>query len=375
MFLLVCLRRPSKLTSVVVPRSLVFCSLILLFGVLASICLSPYSKSLIVVYVSFLLLSLLVFSDNLKLSSRNLPIESLFYFIVLLVIIYEVISNYGMKSVMYINGAYDKNYLGIILFLFFTWCWTTGRKTGVLVCMLASAIIGSRNYVISLFLFVALEVWRVKRWDTNSSRFSEKNFIRPITFFSIFMAMLICIVLFSYWWSGSIVGSSTAAYQSGINDSSNAVRFNSDWYAFQYLLKKPSLLLYGFDNDIIRAMHIIQSSELNGTESALVGTFFNGYRIVQPHHVVLNMLLKEGCLFTVGYYAVLSCVFSRFLNRRNVAYWAPYLFACMFMHSLLTGYYLVFFLAVLSRSETTKTASLSHLLSIDARRSKSTSSL
>lgn len=375
LFLLVSIQRPSRIVALVVPRSLVFCWLVVVFGILASICFSPYSKSLMVVYVAFLLLSSLIFSDNLRLASNNIRIESIFYVIVLLVLICELIINFGKKSVMYINGAYDKNYLGILLFLFFAWCWATGRKTGVALCVLASAVIGSRNYTIMLLLFVIFEFLRVKQLETKEIRDFERKPIQPVVVFSIFILMLFFVIVFSYWWSNSVVGSNTAAYQAGINDSSNAVRFNSDWYAFQHLLRNHYLLLYGYDNDIIDAMHIIQSSELNGTESALIGTFYNGFRIVQPHHVILNMLLKEGCIFTVGYYAVLSCILSRFLNRHNLAYWVSYLFACMFMHSLLTSYYLIFFLAVLSRSETTKSASLSTYFRVATRRNRSIASV
>lgn len=361
LFLLICLQRPCKIASVKLPRMLLGCLLILAAGVLVTICLSPYAKSLMLTYVAFLLLALLIFSERLNLPSENMNIETFFYLFVFSIIVYEVASHVGASFPMYISGAYDKNYLGILLFLFFSWCWSTGRKLGVLACFTAAALIGSRNYVIMLGIFLILEFVRVRRDNNGSKKHGDEARLRPIAIFGLFVLMLLAIAAFSFWWSNSVVGSGTASYQAGMNDSSNAVRFNSDWYAIQHLFENPSLFLFGYDNDIISAMHIIQSSELNGTETALTGTFYNGFRIVQPHHAILNMLLKEGVLFTIGYYSVLAYIFFRYFNRHNAAYWVPYLFGCMFMHSLLAGYYLIFLLVVLARVSTAESRSLSRL--------------
>lgn len=362
LFLLVCLQRPCKIAVVKLSPNLIASLLILIAAVLVSICLSAYPKSLMLTYVAFLLLALLVFSERLDLRAENSRSESAFYVLTLCIVVYEVLSHVGAPFPMYVSGAYDKNYLGILLFLFFSWCWATGRKAGVLVCVIAAALIGSRNYVIMIALFVCLELLRARHRSQDKGGSGDDNaFLRPGTIFGIFILMLLGIAVFSFWWSSSVVGSGTAAYQAGMNDSSNAVRFNSDWYAIQHLFKNPSLVLYGYDNDIINAMHIIQSSELNGTESALTGTFYNGFRIVQPHHVILNMILKEGVLFTIGYYAVLACIFSRFFRKGNMAFWAPYLLGCMFMHSLLVSYYLVFLLMVLSRAAANQSHSLTNL--------------
>lgn len=370
LFLLVCMQRPCKVVSVKFSPALLGCLLILASGILASVCLSVYTNSLMVTYVAFLLLSLFLFSDRLDLPSKNVRTESFFYVLVLCIVIYEVISHVGTSFPMYISEAYDKNYLGILLFLFFSWCWATGRKLGILACVAAAALIGSRNYVIMLAIFVLLEFARV-RWRKDAvEKHGDEAPMRPIVVFGLFVLMFLAIAVFSFWWSSFVVGSGTAAYQAGMNDSSNAVRFNSDWYAIQHLCENPSLFLYGYDNDIIGAMNIIQSSELNGTETALTGTFYNGFRIVQPHHVILNMLLKEGVLFTIGYYSVLAHIFSRFFSKHNVAYWMPYLLGCMFMHSLLASYYLIFFLVVLARAATTESRSISNLFSVRARPQK-----
>lgn len=361
LFLLVCLQRPCRIAYIKFPRALLGCLFLLITGVMTTVCFSPYAKSLMLSYVAFLLLALLIFSDRLNLPSENLRVETFFYLLVLCIVVYEVVSHVGISFPMYVSGAYDKNYLGILLFLFFAWCWSTGRKLGVLACVAAASLIGSRNYVIMLGVFLLLEFMRIRCIGPNDEQHDDAVYLRPVAVFGLFVLMFLAIAAFSFWWSNSVVGAGTTSYQVGMNDSSNAVRFNSDWYAIQHLFENPFLLLFGYDNDIISAMHIIQSSELNGTETALTGTFYNGFRIVQPHHVILNMLLKEGVLFTIGYYSVLACIFSRFFNRHNAAYWVPYLFGCMFMHSLLVSYYLVFLLVVLSRALTAESRSLSRL--------------
>ena len=145
------------------------------------------------------------------------------------------------------------------------------------------------------------------------------------------------------------MGSSTGEYMTGLNDKSNAIRFNSDWYACSYLSGHPELIFYGYDSDIIDAMNIVQSSDLDGTESAFDGVFYNGYRIVQPHHSVLNLLLKEGVIYSIFYFALLSLAMAPLIRKKNASIWVPYLFACMFMHSLLMTYYLIFLMIVLSQ--------------------------
>lgn len=348
-FLILCVQRPNKFASIRISAPLFFALVLFGIAILLLVILSDYSKSLLISYTAFLLLCFLLFYESLSLPNRSVVLERVFYITITLIILADVASHLGETSVMYLNGAYDKNYLGIIIYLYFAWCWATGRRLGVIVSIACALVIGSRNLVIMLVFFLAIAFVQAFRRRKRADDFKYQRNVSAPGVFLIFIAMFVGITVFSFWWSESMVGNSTTAYQMSMNDSSNAIRFNSDKYAIQYLLSNPQLVLVGYDGDIIDEMGII--SNLNGTESALTGTFYNGYRIVQPHNVLLNMILKEGILYTVAYYLVLSFLLARYFKRGNLAYWLPFLFGCMFMHSLLTGYYLVFFLVVLSRSE------------------------
>lgn len=355
LFIMLLIQKPKSLLLTRFPTGLVVSLLVVAFAVILSFAFSPWPKGTVLTVALFLLLSAFLFGGGLELPSDSMLFERVFYIVILAVVVYSVVSGIGKPSAMYIQDAYDKNYFGIILFLFFAWCWSTKRKIGVLVCVASALILGSRNYAIMILLFFAftfLEYRHLRRAAirTNSEYEKEKRGLYPSAIVFIFTIMLVVITVFSFWWSDSVVGSSTTAYKEGFNDSSNAIRFNSDKYALEYLFAHPELFGYGYDSEIIEAMGIIDASELNGTETALTGTFYNGYRIVQPHHVILNMLLKEGVLFTAAYYIALSYIFSRHLRRSNAAIWVPYFFGCMFMHSLLVNYYLVFLLLVLVRS-------------------------
>ena len=357
-FILISLQRPSKFSTVKLSRSYLMVMVFLGFSLLAIAAISPWSKTLLFVYVAFLLVAALLFKDGFYISRRKLKIESLFYTGTTIVIIFETVKNYGVYGASYVSGAYDKNYFGIIVFLYFTWCWATNRKFGVLVSLFVAATIGSRNFIIMIALFFLLDLISLfLRFHSGSISDPKSGRLSPICVFAIFLSMFILITAFSFWWSDNMVGVGTTSYKGSMNDSSNAIRFNSDKYAIEHLLSNPSLFLFGYDNDIINAMGIIEAASLNGTETALDGTFFNGFRIVQPHNVILNLLLKEGVLFTAAYFGLLSFIFATYFRSDNSAYWVPYLFGCMFMHSLLCNYYLIFLLTVLARSQSSESLS------------------
>lgn len=322
---------------------------------LLAFALSPYSKSSLVIMSAFLIVSTMLFYGDFQLPKRSLLTERLFYVCITAIVIVEVVTNLGVVGAAYVSGAYDKNYFAIILFLYFCWCWSTGRKFGVATAVASAFLLGSRNYLTMLALFAVLTgvgmLHSRRAVEKGAGRDVWEEVLSPGAIFAIFAVMFIGIAAFSLWWSEFMVGVNTVSYADGLNDSSNAIRFNSNVFALNRIVENPQLLFYGYDDNIIDAMGIIQASSLDGTETALDGTFFNGYRIVQPHNIIFNMLLKEGALYTIGYFACLSFLFSKYFKIGNAAYWVPFLFGCMFMHSLMSTYYLVFFLLVLGRSK------------------------
>ena len=93
--------------------------------------------------------------------------------------------------------------------------------------------------------------------------------------------------------SNNIVGE----YQSSWNDTSNAIRTRSNIYATSLILTEKELMFYGYDDDIKKVL---------GVEDENTATLYSGYRLVQPHNLILNLLLKHGVIFTIFYVYLLS---------------------------------------------------------------------
>ena len=89
-----------------------------------------------------------------------------------------------------------------------------------------------------------------------------------------------------------------------MNDTSNAIRFNSNLYAIEQISKDPLLIFRGYDIDIRRVMNI--GNPFGDKDTLLASASLHGYRVVQPHHAVINLLLKHGVLYTIFYFAVFS---------------------------------------------------------------------
>ena len=71
--------------------------------------------------------------------------KRVFYCLALAVVLVSVFRR-DAETPYYVFGSYDKNYFGVVLFLFFCWCWYEKRKLGVAVCVVAALVLNSRGY-------------------------------------------------------------------------------------------------------------------------------------------------------------------------------------------------------------------------------------
>lgn len=113
-----------------------------LFGLAGSILLtmaiSPYSMRDLFIDTSFLLLTVLFFYCIRPSSFEISPfMKRVFYCLALAVVLVSVFRR-DAETPYYVFGSYDKNYFGVVLFLFFCWCWYEKRKLGVAVCSCGS---------------------------------------------------------------------------------------------------------------------------------------------------------------------------------------------------------------------------------------------
>lgn len=234
------------------------------------------------------------------------------------------------KALSFTNFA-DSNYAAIIVFLYLTYSIKIRRLIGVIIAILFGLITDSRLYII--LLVMSLTIGLLDRILHNEKR--QKIFYAYKKIINILLAFLVASILISIIWSYEIVGTNTVAYEQGINDTSNAIRTNSNLYALQLLTKDINLIWRGYDVEI-RDVLGISSSILEQH------TRFMGYRIVQPHNSFINPLITHGIIYSILYFAILASTLSKCINNKNKALWLPYMCGGIFMHSLFSGFYLIF---------------------------------
>ncbi len=336
-------QKQTRVLDSLISRGYMLSVFVLGMSVFLILLLSPYPKSELAINVCFLLFASVCLGVMNRGFGAGKIAKTIFYFAGVAGIIIALFLHSASLSPMYCFGSYDKNYFGVVLFLFFCWCWFEKRLFGLVICVAASFLLNSRALQLMIVLFVVISIVVRVRFSS-SILFKSPS---PVILMTAFVAMTIVIVAFSSWWTTDVVGSSTvssALASRGLNDTSNAIRFNSNMYAVDQLFDDPSLLIMGYDSDISTSMNI--GNPLEGDNMAFMAAR-NGYRVVQPHHAVLNLLLKHGLLFTVGYLLVFCFSFSKYFTIGAACVWVPYLTIGMVMHSTLTAQYLLMFVFLL----------------------------
>lgn len=242
------------------------------------------------------------------------------------------------------NDSYDKNFLGVLYFLCAFWHLKRRLYGRVVIFAVAGVAIGSRNFfLMALVLLVAMALRRLSNQIGSRRRWPKYV---PGKLFALMLLGPLAMVPFSVWWTSNVITADTYRSTQGLNDRSNAVRFNSNVFAYSILMLDESLWFRGYDASLSDTLHIIPSSSLDGTESSLDGAFYNGFRVVQPHNSVLNLFLRVGVLFTIVYLWILAQLIARRRDWFPPALVFPYLTACLIMHSLLVGPLLLLFTVV-----------------------------
>lgn len=330
---------------------MILCFFGLAGSILLTMAISPYSMRDLFIDTSFLLLTVLFFYCIRPSSFEISPfMKRVFYCLALAVVLVSVFRR-DAETPYYVFGSYDKNYFGVVLFLFFCWCWYEKRKLGVAVCVVAALVLNSRGYQMMLLCFALINavIWIRARRKGSVSQPSRS--VHPVVLFLLFALMFFSIVTFSWWWSTAVVGGDTVSASlasRGLNDTSNAIRFNSNLYAIEQISKDPLLIFRGYDIDIRRVMNI--GNPFGDKDTLLASASLHGYRVVQPHHAVINLLLKHGVLYTIFYFAVFSIVIAPYARKETAGVWVPFFLVGMVMHSTMTSHYLLFFVFVLATS-------------------------
>ena len=245
-------------------------------------------------------------------------------------------------EVFYIPGNNDKNFTAVSVLLFLCFCSKSKYNLGVLISIIIGIMLGSRLFILAIILFYVIKI---------ILKYSDKlDFLKKIIdyvlnwrtkeiFFIIIFSSILMIAI-SYYMVFSVPLKSISQDRTSFNDRSNAIRVRANVYAIETICKNPNFIFYGYDDNI---------KEVLGVEDIKTSTKYRNFRLVQPHNFVLNLILRYGIILSIIYILIISKILSKLWNKENLPILITYIFMNMFMHSLLTRYYLIFFVYILNK--------------------------
>ena len=158
-------------------------------------------------------------------------------------------------------------------------------------------------------------------------------------FWKLFFVSTLCIIGFSLYWVSNFSTSTLQPYRQGLNDESNKIRFTANVYALDMMQKDSKLLYRGYGLDLKNVMGVADEDYAKHPR-------VNDVRLVQPHHSIINVLLRLGIIPGIFYFIIVASVLDFLYNKQTVEFIFPYLLNTMFMHSLLDGFVFAIWLII-----------------------------
>lgn len=307
---------------------------LLIFSYILAILTTEYS----IKYITFTLLFFIAilynfYNKDLEKQQDAKHFHKSCYYIMLLSILFQYIMNTQENFSMW--TAWDKNYTGVILFLFFMYCNKMKYKLGIIVSIYMSIILNSRGYILMLIAFYIVKIF--KKTVCKVNKLLTRNKINRI-----FIFIFIFTFIFSYYWVYVVASNGVKAYQEGINDTSNKMRFAANVKTYDLILNNKHLFINGYDNDIKKVLGV-------DSKNYMEHTVFEGVRLVQTHNSMLNIMIKVGVLFFLIYFLILSRLLEQY--KDSLEYIIPYILNSIIMHSMLDGSFLLFWIFILYLKE------------------------
>lgn len=328
--------------------------LCLCFSVLVIATFSPYSKEELVKFCLLLIDAYILVGIMGAVEFK--PATKLFYWACSVVIVFTF-GVYLVEPSFFSNveGAYqglfyspiffgvpDNNDTAVVMFLLVCLAFKKGWKLGIALGFIYPFLYFGRQYIMMALIVLAVVIVYFIRMRITSAGGSELT-LPPRAFYVAFACSTLALILLAYFWVFFVAGNGTSAYKESLNDSSNAIRMNSNVYCFERMINNPEFLIYGYDDDVFDELGI-SSTDYSPEANYLV----NGvYRLVQPHEEVLNMVLKEGLLFSVSYYATISqllCIIPWGAKSRAIL--VAYFIGSLFLAGFFRDFRLMAFLVV-----------------------------
>ncbi len=316
------------------PRYLIVGIMVLVSCYIAGYLLAAHSQNFGIVS-SITLISLALIVENLNFHGIYYNSRfDIFYFLMTLFVIYSILT--GTRSldgsVVFVSLG-DKNYSAMLVFLFFLYSNKKDKITGVLIAFIYGLFfVNSRSYVMLLCLY-----YLIMYFQKPLKRIFDKF---RFNYFKFMVLLFVFVMIFSVFWVYVISATEIGSHYSSLNDASNRVRFVSNIRSFEFLLEDlKQSLIWGYGYDYVHVLGV------DVTYSQL--PIYMGTKILQAHNSYLNTLIQMGIIAGISYFYLLGKIFERFDWKENCQYIIPYLINACFMHSLLNGSWLVFFLIIL----------------------------
>lgn len=304
--------------------------------------LGSFTQFVVTVRV-YVVLGILLFYLRYKGSinqKKEKSIAELFYWFMFFLIMINIILYWGgdFNYNFYFPGLMDKNYTGVLVFLFLMLSIKLMHLSGIFISIIYIVFMtDSRSFYGMLAIFFFIKIFR----NTFINIIEALNLKKAI---SHFVVLFLGIIVLSMFWINYVSVNPLASYKEGLNDGSNKMRFVANVYTLEKIRDNPQFIYKGLGDHIKEGLGI-------GSENYSQHTKVMGIRLVQPHNCFINMMLKIGVVQGVIYFLLLAYILDKMKSYNNIEFYFPYIINACFMHSLLDGPFLIIWTFILMISQ------------------------
>lgn len=317
---------------------------ILLF-ILFQIAVNPYGYFDLIKTIIFAFVAYFIFSKDFEKNSKPkfdvLYVVTCFYLIYYLLISYK--SGIIFSTNFYLKCTPDKNMSALTIFLLMCFYFNSNKKVGFFVTLVYTLLLKSRLTQIGIIIFFTLYLFE---------KINISIIMKKITTKAIFVFIVLTQILFigvSYYITYFIPLTNVTQNRESMLDKSNAMRARSNVFAVEQIKSDYRLLYRGYDSKIKVVL---------GIEDIENSKKFLGLRLVQPHSLLLNLVLRYGLVFSIFYLIFISILIKKYTNISNLAFVIVYILMNMILPSLFSTNYLILFMFSLSTFKLNKKGSI-----------------
>ena len=276
----------------------------------------------IYIFLSFLLFGMKYDTDE-TLFEENNSIRLLICWCSLLVLMYYcfIHTDYTQGDLAFTAYNNDKNYAAFIVFLLFMIYMKLRFLPGIVFPIFFFVFCNkSRGLILCMMVFIAI-------------RFGKKC-LKQVIKIRHGYTLLFCVVStlaiigFSYLFIYGTAFSTIGGYRDTLVDGSNKMRFNANIYAID-LIRDNKLIWSGLGSDLTRYMGVD-----DGMGNNMVNLQYNGFRLVQSHDSVINIITRIGIIPTLLYLFVMGLIADKYKTYENLEYYYSFL-----VYGLILNYY------------------------------------